>query len=98
MDNEKIQELLLQLIRDMSYVKAKLDNIDDQKFSSRIDQLESQNREHDRTIKALEHRNDAMEQFVRNNMAESKKTQTSAIISIGIAIFSAFISFIFGIF
>lgn len=98
MDNEKIQELLLQLIRDMSYVKAKLDNIDDQKFSSRIDQLEAQNREHDRAIKALEHRNDAMEQFVRNNMAESKKTQTSAIISIGIAIFSAFISFIFGIF
>lgn len=98
MDNEKIQELLLQLIRDMSYVKAKLDNIDDQKFSSRIDQLEAQNREHDRTIKALEHRNDAMEQFVRNSMTESKKTQTSAIISIGIAMFSAFISFIFGIF
>lgn len=97
MDNEKIQELLLQLIRDMSYVKAKLDNIDDQKFSSRIDQLEAQNREHDRTIKALEHRNDTMEQFVRNNIVESKRAQSSAIVGVGIAILSAFVSFLFGV-
>ena len=56
MGDEKIQELLLQLVQDMSFVKAKLSNIEEQKLSSRIDQLEAQNREHDRTIKSLENR------------------------------------------
>ena len=50
----------------MSYVKAKLSNIEEQRLAARIDQLEAQNREHDKTIKSLERRNDTMEQFVRN--------------------------------
>lgn len=95
MDNEKIQDLLLQLIKDMSYVKAKLDAIDEQKFNSRIDTLEAQNREHDRIIKSLEHRNDEMEKFVRNNMQDSKKQMVSVYISLGMAVFSAIVSFIF---
>lgn len=98
MDNEKIQELLLQLVQDMSFVKAKLSNIEEQKLSSRIDQLEAQNREHDKTIKSLERRNDTMEQFVRNNMQDSKKQQTSIFISMGMAIFSAIVSMVIGLF
>ena len=89
MDNDKIQELLLQLVQDMSFVKAKLSNIEEQKLSARIDSLEAQNREHDRTIKSLEKRNDTMEQFVRGNMQESKKRQTGVFISMGLAVFSA---------
>ena len=92
MGDEKIQELLLQLVQDMSFVKAKLSNIEEQKLSSRIDQLEAQNREHDKTIKSLERRNDTMEQFVRNNMQDSKKQQTGVFISMGLAVFSALIS------
>ena len=92
MGDEKIQELLLQLVQDMSFVKAKLSNIEEQRLSARIDQLEAQNREHDRTIKSLEKRNDTMEQFVRGNMQESKKQQTGVFISIGLAVFSAIIS------
>lgn len=92
MDNDKIQELLLQLVQDMSFVKAKLSNIEEQRLSARIDQLEAQNREHDRTIKSLEKRNDTMEQFVRGNMQESKKQQTGVFISMGLAVFSAIIS------
>ena len=92
MGDEKIQELLLQLVQDMSFVKAKLSNIEEQKLSSRIDQLEAQNREHDKTIKSLERRNDTMEQFVRNNMQDSKKQQTGIFISMGVAVFSALIS------
>ena len=92
MGDEKIQELLLQLVQDMSFVKAKLSNIEEQKLSSRIDQLEAQNREHDKAIKSLEKRNDTMEQFVRNNMQDSKKQQTGVFISMGIAIFTAIIS------
>ena len=94
MGDEKIQELLLQLVHDMSFVKAKLSNIEEQKLASRIDQLEAQNREHDKTIKSLERRNDTMEQFVRNNMRDSKKQQTGVFISMGLAVFSAVVSVI----
>lgn len=92
MDNNKIQELLLQLVQDMSFVKAKLSSIEEQKLSARIDSLEAQNREHDRTIKSLEKRNDTMEEFVRRNMQDSKKQQTGVFISMGLAVFSAILS------
>ena len=92
MGEDKIQELLLQLVQDMSFVKAKLSNIEEQKLAARIDQLEAQNREHNKSIKSLENRNNTMEQFVRNNMAESKKQQTGIFISMGMAVFSAIVS------
>ena len=94
MGDDKIQELLLQLVQDMSFVKAKLSSIEEQKLSARIDSLEAQNREHERTIKSLEKRSDTMEQFVRGNMKESKKQQTSIFLSIGLAIFSAIASIV----
>ena len=96
MGDEKIQELLLQLVRDMSFLKAKLSSIEEQKLSSRIDQLEAQNREHDKTIKSLEKRNEAMEQFVRCSMQDNKKQQSSIFISMGLAIFSAILSLVIG--
>lgn len=95
MGEDKIQELLLQLVQDMSFVKAKLSNIEEQKLAARIDQLEAQNREHDKTIKSLENRNNTMEQFVRNNMSEGRKQQTSVFISMGLAVFSAVVSLLF---
>lgn len=95
MGEDKTQELLLQLVQDMSFVKAKLSNIEEQKLASRIDQLEAQNREHDRTIKSLERRNDTMEEFVRGSMQESRKQQTGVFISMGMAVFSAIVSLIF---
>ena len=95
MGEDKIQELLLQLVQDMSFVKAKLSNIEEQKLAARIDQLEAQNREHDKTIKSLENRSSTMEQFVRNNMIESKKQQTGLFISMGMAVFSAVVTLIF---
>ena len=98
MDDNKVQDILLQLLSDMAYVKAKLDNIDEQKLNSRIDALEAQNREHDRTIKSLERRNDTMEQFVRNQMNDGKKQTTSVYISMGLALFSAILTFIFNLF
>ena len=97
MDNDKVQDILLQLLSDMAYVKAKLDNIDEQKLNSRIDTLEAQNREHDKTIKSLERRNDTMEQFVRNQMNDSKKQMTSVYISIGLALFSSILTFLFNL-
>ena len=94
MGDDKIQELLLQLVQDMSFVKAKLSNIEEQKLSARIDNLEGQNREHERIIRSLEKRNDTMEGFVRNNMQDSRKQQISVFISLGLAVFSAILSMI----
>lgn len=97
MGDDKIQELLLQLVQDMSFVKAKLSSIEEQKLSARIDSLEAQNREHDRTIKSLEKRNDTMEEFVRGSLQETKKQQTGVFISMGMAVFSAIVSLIFSL-
>lgn len=98
MGDDKIQELLLQLVQDMSFLKAKLSNIEEQKLSSRIDNLEAQNREHERTIRSLEKRNDSMEEFIRNNMNDSRKQQISVFISLGLAVFSAVLSLIVNLF
>ena len=98
MGDDKIQELLLQLVQDMSFLKAKLSNIEEQKLSSRIDNLEAQNREHERTIRSLEKRNDSMEEFIRNNMNDSRKQQISVFVSIGLAVFSAVLSLIINLF
>ena len=98
MDENKVQDILLQLLSDMAYVKAKLDNIDEQKLNSRIDALESQNREHDRTIKSLENRNSAMEQYVRNTLIDNKKQNTTTWIALGMAIFTAILSIIINLF
>ena len=87
----------MQILQDMSYVKAKLSNIEEQRLAARIDQLEAQNREHDKTIKSLENRSSTMEQFVRNNMQDSKKQQTGIFISMGLAVFSAIVSLIFNL-
>lgn len=98
MGDDKIQELLLQLVQDMSYVKAKLSNIEEQRLAARIDQLEAQNREHDKTIKSLENRSSTMEQFVRGSMQDSKKQQTGVFISMGLAVFGAILSMVINLF
>jgi hypothetical protein len=103
MNEDKTQELLLKLIEDMAVVKAKLDvveeiKIDAKEANSKIEKLEMQNERQEKQLTSLENRANTLEQFVRNNMNESKKTQTSVFISIGIAlcstIFSAIVGFI----
>ena len=101
MDDGKTQELLLQLLQDIAVVKAKLQSIEEIKLdakaiNTRVDNLEAQNREHDKTIKSLENRANTMEQFVRGNMQEAKKQQTGVFISMGMAVFSAAISLLVG--
>ena len=94
MGEDKIQDLLLQLISDISYIKAKIDNIEAQQLGSRMDALEAQNANHEHSIRALENRASAMEQFTRNNMNDSKKQMVSVYVSIGLALFSAILSFV----
>ena len=99
--DDKTQDLLLQLLQDIAVVKAKLSVIEEMKLDAknigtRVDHLEAQNREHDKTIRSLENRASTMEQFTRKNMQDAKKQQTGAFISMGVAVFSAFISVLIG--
>ena len=100
--DDKTQDLLLQLLQDIAVVKAKLSVIEEMKLDAknigtRVDHLEAQNREHDKTIRSLENRASTMEQFTRKNMQDAKKQQTGVFISMGVAVFSAFISVLIGL-
>jgi predicted nucleic acid-binding Zn-ribbon protein len=100
MENDKIQELLLQLLQDMAIVKEKLNSIEEIKIdaktvSNRVDKLEAHCERHDKQLSQLENRANTLEQFVRNNLSDTKKQQTSVFISMGLAIFGAILSFVF---
>ena len=94
MGNDRIEELLLQLIQDMAEVKAKFNNMEEQKISSRIDLLEAQTREQERVIKTLEKRELTLEEFIRNNINEANKSNKAVWTSIGIAFLTASLSFL----
>ena len=94
MGSDRTEELLLQLIQDMAEVKAKLNNIDEQKLLSRVDLLEAQTREQERVIKTLEKRELTLEEFIRNNMNEANKSNKAVWTSIGIAFLTAALSFL----
>ena len=102
MEESKTQDLLIQLMQDIAVIKAKLDvieeiKIDAKTLNTRVDHLEAQNREHDKTLRSLEHRANEMEQFTRNGMNDAKKQQTSVFISMGLAVFSAIVSVLIGL-
>lgn len=89
-------------MQEVAVIKAKLDSIEEIKLDAktlnmRVDHLEAQNREHDKSIRTLEHRQEEMERFTRNTMIDSKKQTNKAFISMGIAVFSAIISVLFGL-
>ena len=94
MGDNRVEELLLQLIQDMAEVKAKLNNIEGQKLSSRLDLLEAQTREQERVIKTLENRELTLEEFIRNDMDEANKSNKAVWTSIGIAFLTAALSFL----
>ena len=82
MDHDKMMELLMQIVQDMSFVKAK---------------LEAKTREQERVILSLERKINVMEETARDDLVNSKKQQTSVFISMGIAVFSALLSFLFNL-
>ena len=102
MEDNKTQDLLIQLMQDIAVIKAKLDvieeiKIDAKTIGTRVDHLEAQNREHDKTLRTLEHRANEMEQFTRRNMTESKKQMSGVFISMGLAVLSAVLSIVAGL-
>lgn len=94
MDSDRIEELLLKLLEKMAKVEAKLDNIETQNLSGRIDSLEAQTREQERVIKGLESRNNATEVFIRDSLVDNTKANKTLWISIGLAVFSVVLTII----
>ena len=94
MDSDRIEELLLKLLEKMAKVEAKLDNIETQNLSGRIDSLEAQTREQERVIKGLESRNNATELFIRDSLVDNNKTYKTLWVSIRLAVFSVVLTII----
>ena len=94
MDSDRIEELLLKLLEKMAKVESKLDNIENQNLSGRIDTLEAQTREQERVIKGLESRNNSIELFIRDSLVDNNKANKRLSISIGLAVFSVVLTII----
>ena len=94
MNNDRIETLLLQLLQDVSEIKTKVIALDEQNLGNRIDIVQSQTNEHERVIKYLEERANNLEDYVKNELTEKNKSNKSIWISIGVAFFTAGLSFI----
>lgn len=75
MDHDKMMELLMQIVQDMSFVKAKLEAVDEHKIYNRIDQLEAKTREQERVILSLERKINVMEETARDDLVNSKNNK-----------------------
>ena len=99
MDNDRIETLLLRLLEDVTQIKTKLDRLekmenDTKELEAKVDAIESTQSTHHRQIQSLEHRQETVEQFLRDNMNDSNKTQKGIFISAGLAVFGAIVSFV----
>lgn len=98
-EDSRIEVILIQLLQDVSWIKSKLDNVDEIKktqkeLGDRVDKIEAMNERHNHELKTLENRANAMELHVRNNMAESNKTTKGVFISAALAVFGAIVSLV----
>lgn len=99
LEDSRIEVILIQLLQDVSWIKSKLDNVDEIKkiqkeLGDRVDKIEAMNERHNHELKALENRANAMEQWTRNNLNESNKTTKGVFISAALAVFSAIVSLV----
>ena len=99
MDNDRIETLLLKLLEDMAVVKSRLNSIEEIKLdakelTSRVDKIESEQSTHHKQLQSLEKRQNTLEGFIRNEMADSQKQNKTVTVSVGIAVMSAIITVI----
>ena len=100
MNEDKMYEMLMSIMQDLAVVKSKLDtleeiNIDAKTSNVNIEKLENITERQEKQISSLENRSNILEQFVRDNMVESKKEKNSIMLSVGIAVFSAILTLLF---
>ena len=99
-DETKLYDMLMTIMQKLAVLEAKIDSIEEIKIdaktvSNRVDKLEAHCERHDKQISQLENRANTLEQFVRNNLTDTKKQMTGVFISIGLALLSAILSFVF---
>lgn len=99
MDNDRIETLLLKLLEDMAVVKSRLNSIEEIKLdakelTSRVDKIDSEQSTHHKQLQSLEKRQNTLEGFIRNEMADSQKQSKTVTVSVGIAVMSAIITVI----
>ena len=102
MNEDKMYEMFMSIMQDLAVVKAKLDTLEEIKIdakasNAKIEKLENITERQEKQISSLENRNNTLEHFVRDSMVESKKEKNGVMLSIGIAIFSATLSLLFGL-
>ena len=98
-DETKLYDMLMTIMQKLAVLEAKIDSIEEIKIdaktvSNRVDKLEAHCERHDKQISQLENRANTLEQFVRNNLTDTKKQQTGVFISVGLALLSAIFSVI----
>ena len=103
MDNDKIENLLLKLIEDVSYVKARLEVMEDvqteyKELAAKIEKLEMQNERHEKQLQSVENRANVMEQFVRTNLNTEKSSGWKVLGSIAMCVLGALVTFVFSCF
>ena len=99
MEDSRIEVILIQLLQDVSWIKSKLDNVDEIKktqkeLGDRVDKIEAMNERHNHELKALENRANKTEEWMRNNLNDTNKTQRGIFISAALAVFGAIVSLV----
>ena len=100
MNEDKLYEMLMSIMQDLAVVKSKLDTLEEIKIdaktsNAKIEKLENITERQEKQILTLENRSNTLEQFIRDNITESKKEKNGIMLSIGIAVLSATLSLLF---
>ena len=100
MNEDKLYEMLMSIMQDLAVVKSKLDTLEEIKIdaktsNAKIEKLENVTERQEKQILTLENRSNTLEQFIRDNITESKKEKNGIMLSIGIAVLSAALSLLF---
>lgn len=98
-NEDKIEELLFTLVEDVSYIKGRMDSLDELKADQRSmairqDKLEANLAETQNLTKSLHERQNTVESEMRESMKVSKDNLGKAVVSVGICILSAVLSVI----
>ena len=102
MDNDRAENLLLKLIADAAQIKGRLDNLEEIKIEQkelavRVDKLEAKCDRHEKQITSLENRSNKLEEYVRNEMIETNKSNKTIFISVGICVITAVVNLVFSL-
>ena len=102
MDNDRVENLLLKLIEDVAQIKGKLDNLEEIKIEQkeltvRVDKLEDKCDRNKKQITSLENRSNKLEEYVRNEIIETNKSNNTIFISAGICLMTAVVNLVFSL-